>query len=125
MANDIVRSREEYLKSLSPEEKAIKLAMWAKKSAETRKANAEVKKSNDMVGDRVRECLNLPFVKLDDGTEETINDYVISSALANLTKSELSIKDLLDLKKLTEEKDEVASNEVKIIFNTNGQDLGD
>lgn len=126
----IREKREEYLAKLSPEERALKIALWSEKAREKRKENKEKKEKEDYVADRFRMLLNADYVVLNDENDEEVHHQVIDelvvAATANAIKNpRFSFKDMKDLHDIVQEEKEIDNGGVVVQIITNGQDLGD
>ena len=125
MNPNISKARQEYLDRLSEEERKITIARWSEKARQTREENKAIKESNDIVGDRFRECLDLEYVTFEDGSSETILDRIITSALASTTLTGSTLKDLKTVQEIAKKDDKEVKGQMTINLITNGQDLGD
>ena len=84
----------------------------------------EGKKKKNEIKELVNDMLDSPYVKFEDGSEITFAEVYAAKTLNDIMKKpDKTAKDLLDLQKVT--KGEDFDNSIKIVFETNGQDLGD
>lgn len=115
------KKKESFLQSVASKEEQLILA----ETLERKKLiQAEGKKAATKITDLTKEMLDSPYVKFDDDTEITFAEAIVAKTLADvMAKPNKTAKELSDLQKVVN--GDTFDNSIKIVFETNGQDLGD
>ena len=118
---EVARKKKSFLESItSPEEQMILEGTIKRKELIAK----EGKKKAKGIANITREMMEADYVKIDDDIGVTYEEMLGAKMLANMMrKQDLTPKDLSDLQKVSD--GNTADVGIKIVFETNGQDLGD
>lgn len=110
-----------FLETISTKEEQLILSQTLKRKEKIAK---EGKQSSKGISNITKEMLQSDYVRFDDETSITFEEMLVSKTLADMMmKENKTAKDLGEIQKVVE--GNTSDIGVKIVFETNGQDLGD
>ena len=124
---NIATAKENYLNSLTEEERKITIARWKQKQREGVEKAKEKRDKVATLAELTKALGEANYVEFDDdGDGITINEKCISVAYANMIRNpKSSFKDINEMQKVIANDTDDGRGQLVVNFITNGQDLGD
>lgn len=128
MANyNIKQNVDNYLNSLSDEERAITIARWRQRQKEGRAKSNENKAKVQSLAEITKALGEADYVEFDDDSQNiSINEKCVSVAYANMIRNpKTTFKEINEVQKVINNDTDDGKGALVVNFITQGQDLGD